>query len=66
VKDLYKMLERAKLEEVPAGWKIPESYHEFMSDVKSNKYDAKTFALRLKAMVLLLTIFAFMLEDTFE
>jgi hypothetical protein len=28
-----------------------------VSDVKSNKYDSKTFALRLKAMVLLLTIY---------
>ncbi|KAJ4781243.1 Hexosyltransferase [Rhynchospora pubera] len=51
VKDLYKMLDRAKLEEVPAGWKIPESYHEFVTDVRSNKYDAKTFTLRLKAMM---------------
>lgn len=55
MKDLYKMLDRAKLEEVPAGWKIPESYHEFVADVKSSKYDAKTFALRLKAMVMFLT-----------
>ncbi|KAJ3674288.1 hypothetical protein LUZ60_004904 [Juncus effusus] len=49
VKDLYKMLDRAKPDEIPIGWKVPDSYHEFMSDVKNNKYDAKTFAVRLKA-----------------
>lgn len=64
MKDLYKMLDRAKSEEVPSGWKIPDSYHEFVADVKSNKYDAKTFALRLKAMVLFLTIYTFILDDT--
>lgn len=30
---------------------MPESFSEFLSDVKSNQYDDKTFAIRLKATV---------------
>ncbi|XP_074590304.1 putative galacturonosyltransferase 13 [Curcuma longa] len=49
VKDLFKLLEQVNSEEIPDGLKLPESFNEFLSDMKNNQYDAKTFALRLKA-----------------
>ncbi|KAG6529673.1 probable galacturonosyltransferase 13 [Zingiber officinale] len=49
VKDLSKLLEQVNSEEIPDGLKLPESFNEFLSDMKNNQYDAKTFALRLKA-----------------
>ncbi|RRT61626.1 hypothetical protein BHE74_00050155 [Ensete ventricosum] len=51
VKDLYKILDQVNSEEIPVGLKLPESFSEFLSDMKNNQYDADTFAVRLKAMV---------------
>ncbi|XP_020258066.1 probable galacturonosyltransferase 13 [Asparagus officinalis] len=51
VRDLYKIFEQVNSEEVPVGVELPESFSHFLSDVKNNQYDAKTFAIRLKAMI---------------
>nr|XP_009397279.1 PREDICTED: probable galacturonosyltransferase 13 isoform X2 [Musa acuminata subsp. malaccensis] len=51
VKDLYKILDQVNSEEIPVGLKLPESFSEFLSDMKNNQYDADTFAVRLKAMM---------------
>ncbi|KAJ6820446.1 putative galacturonosyltransferase 13 [Iris pallida] len=49
VSDLYKIFKEVDAEEVPVGMKLPESFSEFLSDMKNNQYDAKAFAVRLKA-----------------
>lgn len=51
VKELYKILEQVNSLEIPDSEKFPESFSEFLSDMKDKEYDAKTFAIRLKAMV---------------
>ncbi|GAB2287928.1 Probable galacturonosyltransferase 14 [Dionaea muscipula] len=51
VKDLYKILNQVNTEEIPSGLKFPESFSQLVSDIKSNQYDAKTFAFLLKAMM---------------
>ncbi|XP_073006086.1 probable galacturonosyltransferase 14 [Typha latifolia] len=51
VRELYKMLDQVNSEEVPVDMKVPESFNEFLSDMKKNRYNAKTFALVLKAMM---------------
>ncbi|KAJ6815458.1 putative galacturonosyltransferase 13 [Iris pallida] len=51
VSDLYKIFKEVDAEEVPVGMKLPESFSEFLSDMKNNQYDAKAFAVRLKAMM---------------
>ncbi|ONK75775.1 uncharacterized protein A4U43_C03F20420 [Asparagus officinalis] len=51
VRDLYKILDQVNSVEVPDGQKLPQSYSEFLSDMKSNEYDTKTFAIRLKSMM---------------
>ncbi|XP_010939106.1 probable galacturonosyltransferase 13 isoform X1 [Elaeis guineensis] len=49
VRDLYKILDQVYSEEVPIGLKLPESFREFLSEMKNNQYNAKSFAIRLKA-----------------
>lgn len=51
VRDLYKILDGVKSEEVPAIQKLPKSFRDLLSDMKRNEYDAKTFAITLKAMM---------------
>ncbi|URE20186.1 Glycosyl transferase family 8 [Musa troglodytarum] len=51
IKELYKILQQINSEEIPVGEKFPESFSEFLSDMKDKEYDAKTFAIRLKAMI---------------
>ncbi|KAG9159623.1 hypothetical protein Leryth_013605 [Lithospermum erythrorhizon] len=51
VKDLVKVLNQVNSEEVPQGLKLPESFHHLVSEMKSNKYDAKQFALIVKGMM---------------
>nr|DAD34987.1 TPA_asm: hypothetical protein HUJ06_005627 [Nelumbo nucifera] len=51
VKDLYKILNQVSSEEIPADLKLPESFSELVSEMKNNQYDAKTFAIKLKAMM---------------
>ncbi|KAK9118992.1 hypothetical protein Scep_017085 [Stephania cephalantha] len=38
-------------EEVPDGLKLPESFSQLVYEMKNNQYDAKAFAIRLKAMM---------------
>ncbi|XP_077216759.1 putative galacturonosyltransferase 13 isoform X2 [Tasmannia lanceolata] len=51
VRDLYKILNQVNSEEIPDGTKLPASFSEFVAEMKNNQCDAKTFAIRLKAMV---------------
>lgn len=49
-KEIYEVLqvENASL---PEGLTIPESFVDFVADMKNNNYDAKTFAFKIKAMM---------------
>lgn len=57
VKDFYKILNQVNHEEIPDGLKLPDSYNQLVSEMKSNQYDAKTFAFMLRAMVRLMLSF---------
>lgn len=56
-KELYKILNQVNNEEIPDGLKLPDSYNQLVSEMKSNQYDAKTFAFMLRAMVRLMLSF---------
>ncbi|GAB4831723.1 Probable galacturonosyltransferase 13 [Ancistrocladus abbreviatus] len=51
VRDFHKILNQVNTEETPPGLNLPESFSQLVSDMKSNQYDAKTFAFMLKAMM---------------
>ncbi|XP_077211447.1 putative galacturonosyltransferase 14 [Tasmannia lanceolata] len=51
LKDLYKILNQVNSEEIPDGIKLPASFSELVAEMKNNQYDAKTFAIKLKAMI---------------
>ncbi|KAJ6823724.1 putative galacturonosyltransferase 13 [Iris pallida] len=51
VRDLYKVLDQVNSEGISISEKVPQSFTEFVSEMKNNQYDAKTFAVRLKAMM---------------
>ncbi|KAB2033924.1 hypothetical protein ES319_D04G049400v1 [Gossypium barbadense] len=51
VKDFYKILNQVNAEEIPDGIKLPDSFNQLVSKMKNNQYDAKTFALMLRAMM---------------
>ncbi|KAJ4960346.1 hypothetical protein NE237_020256 [Protea cynaroides] len=51
VKDLCKILNQVKTEQIPADLKLPESFHQLVSEMKNNHYDGRTFAIKLKAMM---------------
>ncbi|CAA7387800.1 unnamed protein product [Spirodela intermedia] len=51
IKDFYHILNQVNSEEIPDGLNLPESFDEFLSEIKGNQYDAKTFARILKAMM---------------
>ncbi|PPS06714.1 hypothetical protein GOBAR_AA13922 [Gossypium barbadense] len=51
VKDFYKILNQVNAEEIPDGIKLPDSFNQLVSEMKNNQYDAKTFALMLRAMM---------------
>ncbi|PKA63332.1 putative galacturonosyltransferase 13 [Apostasia shenzhenica] len=48
LRDLYVLLDQANSVEIPEGITFPESYGEFLSEMKINNFDAKTFAIMLK------------------
>ncbi|KAL0903622.1 hypothetical protein M5K25_028015 [Dendrobium thyrsiflorum] len=48
MRDLYELIDQANAVEIPSGIKFPESFSEFLSEMKHNHYDAKTFAIMLK------------------
>ncbi|XP_008805098.2 probable galacturonosyltransferase 14 [Phoenix dactylifera] len=49
VRDLYKILNQVDSKEIPVGLVLPESFSEFLTEMKNNQYDARTFAITLKA-----------------
>lgn len=51
VKDFYKILDQVNAEELPDGLKLPDTFSQLVSEMKNKQYDAKTFALMLRAMV---------------
>lgn len=51
VKDFYKVLNQVKTEKIPEGLKLPDSFSQLVSELKHKHYDARTFAMLLKAMV---------------
>ncbi|CAL9758674.1 unnamed protein product [Musa acuminata subsp. burmannicoides] len=52
--EIYRVLEGAEPDEPTAGSDVPQTLEEFIEEMKSDRTDAKTFALRLRAMVSLL------------
>ena len=51
VKDFYKILNQVNKEEIPDDLKFPDSFNQLVTEMKSNQYEAKTFAFMLRAMV---------------
>ncbi|XP_042483313.1 probable galacturonosyltransferase 14 isoform X2 [Macadamia integrifolia] len=51
VKDLCKILNQVNTEQIPADLKLPDTFSHLVSDMKNNHYDARTFAIKLKAMM---------------
>ena len=51
VRDFYKILNQVSTEEIPDDLKLPESFGQLVSEMKSKKYKAKDFALIIKGMV---------------
>ncbi|ONL94927.1 putative galacturonosyltransferase 13 [Zea mays] len=51
VQDLYRTFDQVNNEESPSDEKLPESFRDFLLEMKDNHYDARTFAVRLKATV---------------
>eukprot|EP00253_Pinus_taeda_P001976 PITA_01976 len=49
--EIYQFLMQANNEALPEGLTVPESFSDLMADMRVNPYDAKTFALKMKAMV---------------
>lgn len=50
-RDFYKILNEVSTQDIPDGLKLPDSFSQLISDMKNSPYDAKTFALVLRAMV---------------
>eukprot|EP01018_Ginkgo_biloba_P035282 Gb_33416 [translate_table: standard] len=50
-RELFGVLEQESDKALPDGISVPESFNELVADMKTNQYDAKTFALKMKAMV---------------
>lgn len=51
VKDLYKILNQVNLDKIPDDLKLPKSFSALVSEMKNSQYDAKTFAIKLRAMM---------------
>lgn len=50
--EIYRVLEGAETDDpTAAGSDVPQTLEEFIAEMKSDRTDAKTFALRLRAMV---------------
>ncbi|CAL9091335.1 unnamed protein product [Musa acuminata var. zebrina] len=49
--EIYQVLEEAEIQEAMPRADVPQTLEAFVAEMKSNRSDAKTFALRLKAMV---------------
>ncbi|KAI3976761.1 hypothetical protein MKX01_008619 [Papaver californicum] len=51
VKDLYKILSQVNLDKIPDDLKLPKSFSALVSEMKNSQCDAKTFAIKLRAMM---------------
>jgi alpha-1,4-galacturonosyltransferase len=51
VRDLTKILDQVSSVEIPDGPQVPESFSQLLSEMKSNKYSSKDFALVMKGMM---------------
>lgn len=51
VRDFYKILNEVNSMEIPDGLNLPDSYSQLVSEMKNSQYDARTFAMMLRAMV---------------
>lgn len=51
VRDFYKILNQVNSEAVPNDLKLPHTFSQLVSEMKSKKYNAKEFAMILKGMV---------------
>jgi alpha-1,4-galacturonosyltransferase len=51
VRELYSIFNQVNSEEIPDGLKLPHSFSELVSEMQTNKYNAKDFALVLKGMM---------------
>ena len=51
MQDLYRIFDQVNNEESTSDKKLPESFREFLLEIKDNHYDARTFAVRLKSTV---------------
>ncbi|KAI3704727.1 hypothetical protein L1987_74954 [Smallanthus sonchifolius] len=51
VKDFYSILNQVNTEQVPADLKIPDNFTQLVSELNSNTYSAKDFAIILKGMM---------------
>lgn len=51
MQDLYRIFDQVNNEESPDDKRIPESFRDFLLEMKDSHYDARTFAVRLKATV---------------
>ncbi|XP_072987617.1 probable galacturonosyltransferase 12 [Typha latifolia] len=52
--EIYQILEEGETNELVMASDVPQSLEEFMTEMKSKRSDAKSFALRLRAMISLL------------
>ncbi|KAJ8514102.1 hypothetical protein OPV22_004536 [Ensete ventricosum] len=52
--EIYQVLDGAETDEPTGGSDVPQTLEEFIAEMKRDRTDAKTFALRLRAMVSLL------------
>lgn len=51
VRDFQKILSEVKSADIPDNLKLPDSFDQLVLEIQNNQYDARTFALKLRAMV---------------
>ncbi|KAK4752507.1 hypothetical protein SAY87_021305 [Trapa incisa] len=51
VRDFYKILDEVNSMQVPDDLKLPDSFGQLISEMNNNQYDARTFAIMLRAMM---------------
>lgn len=51
VRDFQKILNEVKSADIPDNLKLPDSFDQLVLEAQNNQYDARTLALKLRAMV---------------
>ncbi|KAI4339594.1 hypothetical protein MLD38_024518 [Melastoma candidum] len=51
IRDFHKILKEVDAAEIPNNMKVPDSFDQLVTDMKNNHYDARAFALTLRAMM---------------